>query len=229
MVSSTVRSSCLMDYLTSQRAGSPYTLGQAQSHILQGPLGKHISWIQQSPLDYLSTLSHNSMIFDVAVLAHCLWYFPSPSVILSTFRALKQHSRRLLLAEWSLLASHPSAQPHVLAALAQAALECRKSTSESNIRTVLSPKRLTELARAAGWRLASETRLQPGDGVLHGQWEVNACLSRTFDKQVEKQVIDGRERGVVFALRDACEASLEAVEYGRSGVRSMDIWAASFA
>lgn len=127
-----------------------------------------------------------------------------------------------------MVASHPSAQPHVLAALAQAALECRKSESTSNVRTVLSPKRLTELAVAAGWQLESETYVQAGDGLLDGQWEVDACLASSFEKQVKECVIDDREKGVVFASRDACEASLQGVQGGRKGVKSMDVWVAAF-
>jgi hypothetical protein len=189
-------------------------------------------------VDYLSSLSSpnvnssppasDSKPFDATVLAHCLWYFPSPSLIQSTFRALKQHSKRLLLAEWSLVATNPSAQPHVLAALTQAALECRKPKSISNVRTVLGPKRLTELAVAAGWRLESEALVQGGEGLLDGQWEVSACLSPAFEREVEEQVADERERGVVLALRDACEASLKGVQNGREGVRVMDVWVASF-
>ncbi|KAF2823648.1 SAM-dependent methyltransferase [Ophiobolus disseminans] len=215
--------------------GSPYTLGQAQGHISHGPLGRRITWIQQSPLDYLSSLSstsslpaHDTKTFDAIVLAHSLWYFSSPSLILSTFRAIKQHSKRLILAEWSLAATHLSAQPHVLAALAQAALECRKSKSESNVRTVLAPKRLTELALAAGWQLESETRVPSGEGLLDGQWEVAACLAASFEKEVEQQVSDKRERGVVLALRDACEASLEGVQGGQKEVMAMDVWTANF-
>ncbi|KAJ5240871.1 uncharacterized protein N7469_002462 [Penicillium citrinum] len=209
--------------------GAPYTLGQAQSHISEGSLGERITWVQQSPLDYLSSLpSTEDKIFDATVLAHSLWYFASPSLILSTFRALKQHSKRLLLAEWSLVATCPSAQPHVLAALAQASLECRKPNSESNIRTVLSPKRLTELALAAGWQLEKETLVQGEEGLLDGNWEVSACLSSAFEKEVTEKVSDEREQAVIFAARDACEASLNSVEGGRKGVRSMDVWVASF-
>ncbi|KAJ5317524.1 hypothetical protein N7508_002032 [Penicillium antarcticum] len=192
-----------------------------------------------APLDYLSSLStpsssssppaNESKAFDATVLAHCLWYFASPSLILSTFRALKQHSKRLLLAEWSLVATHPSAQPHILAALTQAALECRKSkNSDSNVRTMLGPKRLIELALAAGWQLKSETLVQGGEGLLDGQWEVSACLSSSFEREVEEQVSDERERAVVFASRDACEASLEGIQGGRKGVRAMDVWVANF-
>lgn len=162
------------------------------------------------------------------MFAHCLWYFPSPSLIFSTFRALRQHSKRLLLAEWSLVATHSSAQPHILAVLTQAALECRKLNSVRNVRTVLGPKRLTELVLAAGWQLESETRVQPGEDLLDGQWEVSSCLSSRFEREVEEHVSDEREREVVLALRDACEASLESVQGGRKGVRAMDVWVASF-
>ncbi|KAF7171427.1 hypothetical protein CNMCM6106_005804 [Aspergillus hiratsukae] len=212
--------------------GAPYTLGQAQSLISQGPLGSRITWVQQPPLDYLSSLpcpsSTESKAFDATVLAHCLWYFASPELILSTFRALKQHSKRLLLAEWSLVATHPSAKPHVLAALTQAALECRKPNSDSNVRTVLGPKRLTELALAAGWQLERETRVPGGEGLLDGQWEVSACLSSSFEQEVEEQVSDEREQAVVLASRDACEASLEGIQGGQKGVKAMDVWVASF-
>ncbi|KAE8419724.1 hypothetical protein BDV36DRAFT_251112 [Aspergillus pseudocaelatus] len=219
--------------------GAPYTLGQAQGHISQGPLGQRITWVRQSPLDYLSSLPSPSSpssppasdpkTLDATVLAHCLWYFASPSLILSTFSAIKQHSKRLLLAEWSLVATHPSAQPHVLAALTQAALECRKPKgSVSNVRTVLGPKQLTEMALAAGWHLESETRVQGSEGLLDGQWEVSTCLSSSFEREVEEQVSDERERAVVLALRDACEASLEGVPGGRQGVRAMDVWIANF-
>ena len=57
---------------------------------------------------------------------------------------------------------------------------------------------------------------------------MGACLASSFEKQVEEFVGDDREKGVVFALRDACEASLQGVQGGRKGVRSMDVWAASF-
>ncbi|PQK11386.1 hypothetical protein BB8028_0003g00120 [Beauveria bassiana] len=218
--------------------GAPYTLGQAQGHISQGPLGSRITWVQQPPLDYLSSLQPSSSTsptgdeskpFDATVLAHSLWYFSSPSLILSTFSAIKQHSKRLLLAEWSLEAAHPSAQPHVLAALTQASLECRKpKDSDSNVRTVLGPKRLTELAVAAGWKLESETRVQAPEDMLDGQWEVSACLDSSFEEEVEEQVKDGRERAVVLALRDACEASLKGIERGQKGVKTMDVWVAKF-
>jgi hypothetical protein len=70
--------------------------------------------------------------------------------------------------------------------------------------------------------------VQSGEGLLDGQWEVAACLSPSFERQVEEKISDERERGVVLALRDACEASLENVPGGPKGVRAMDVWVANF-
>ena len=90
------------------------------------------------------------------------------------------------------------------------------------------PNRLTELALAAGWQLESETRVQGGEGLLDGQWEVSACLAPSFEREVEEQVSDEKERSTILALRDACEASLEGVQGGRKGVGRMDVWVGSF-
>jgi len=93
---------------------------------------------------------------------------------------------------------------------------------------VVGAKRLTELDVTAGWQLESETRVQGGEGLLDGQWEVSACLSPSFETEIEEQVSDERERAVILASRDACEASLEGVQGGRKGVGAMDVWIANF-
>jgi hypothetical protein len=93
---------------------------------------------------------------------------------------------------------------------------------------VLGPKRLTELALAAGWQLENETLVTSTEGLLDGQWEVAACLSPSFKREVENEVKDEREREVVLALRDACEGSLQNVNGGRNRIRAMDVWVASF-
>lgn len=70
--------------------------------------------------------------------------------------------------------------------------------------------------------------MQCGEGLQDGQWEVSACLGSGFAREVEERVKDERERAVVFALRDACEASLDGVPGGKKGVAAMDVWVASF-
>jgi hypothetical protein len=70
--------------------------------------------------------------------------------------------------------------------------------------------------------------VQAQDGLLDRQWEVSTCLSALFEKELEEYVLDERERGVILALRDACEASLQHTPGGQKGVHAMDIWIASF-
>jgi hypothetical protein len=61
-----------------------------------------------------------------------------------------------------------------------------------------------------------------------GKWEVSACLSPDFEGHLEEFVNGEREQAAVYAMRDACEASLEGVEGGLKGVKAMDVWVASF-
>ncbi|KAH7929197.1 S-adenosyl-L-methionine-dependent methyltransferase [Leucogyrophana mollusca] len=199
--------------------GDPYTLGEAQAHLKASPLGARMNFVRANTEDILAA---DDTIYDVAVLAHCIWYFASPSALLATLRALSPRATRISLAEWSLAASHPAAVPHLLAALAQASLECRKPASVSNIRTVLSPRALGALAGEAGLRVVGEGVVESPGGMEDGQWEVVAVLGRGFGEEVGGAVGDERERGVVCAMRDAVAASKEGL--GGERVRAMDVW-----
>lgn len=136
---------------------------------------------------------------------------------------------RLQIAEWSLVASDHSAQPHVLAAVAQAALECRKPETISNIRIVLSPNRLIVLAYKAGWQLQDgQVLLECDVGLKDGEWEVSRCLSTSFEKEVVEYIREEEERAAVLAARDACEMSAKGVQNTQKKVKAMDVWVASF-
>ncbi|KAJ6513405.1 putative SAM-dependent methyltransferase [Mycena sanguinolenta] len=207
--------------------GSPKTLGQAQKTITDGPLGPRITWIQAEPLAFLSAHPDVPM-YDVVVLAHSLWYFSSPTHILETLRAISARARHICIAEWSLSCPEgTSGTTHILAVLAQAALECRKPTSTSNVRTVVSPTRIKGLAKEAGLVLKAETLVTPGAGVYDGRWETDAVVRAKFTEEVEEFVMDQREKGVIYALKDAVETSLARVG-GMKGVGTMDGWAAVF-
>jgi len=55
------------------QTGAPSTLRQAQDYISQGPLGQRITWVQEDPMDYLSSLaSGGAKTFYATVLAHSL-------------------------------------------------------------------------------------------------------------------------------------------------------------
>lgn len=206
--------------------GSPFTLGQAQQHLSSGRLGDRITWKQADPLQFLQ--SADAETYDVAVLTHCLWYFASPDQISQTLKLLAGRAKKICVAEWSLLASDPKAYPHVLATLAQAACECRKQETTSNVRTVVSPRAIKEIAGTVGLELQTEATLTPDAGVLDGRWEVSAALSGDFEAEIGEFVQEGRERGVLFAMRDALQASVASIG-GAKAVMSMDVWAGVFA
>ena len=223
MVKLAFRSVCNMLTLA-MSLGSPFTLGQAQGHLSSGRLGDRITWKQANPLTFLE---ESVETYDVAVLAHCLWYFSSPAVIAKTLQLLSSRAKKVCIAEWSLSASTDHSSAHVLAVLAQAALECRKAESESNVRTVVSPLRIKELAAGSGWTLEQETSLSPGPGVRDGVWEASAVVSPSFEEAANDHVLDGRERGVVLALRDAVATSVVQLG-GTKNVTAMDVWIGVF-
>ena len=207
--------------------GAPFTVEQAQRHISSSRFGSRITWIRAHPLEFLPEGSAEPK-YDIGILAHCLWYFASPSIITSTLQRLSSLCKRIYIAEWSLYSSTPAAHPHVLSALTQASLECRKPESVSNVRTVISPAAIKVLAEQVGLKLIKEGHVSPGGYLLDGKWEVAAVSNAEFIKEVEENVVNEREKAVIFALRDAMLRSIEAVEGGRKGVQSMDVWCGVF-
>ncbi|KAF7327801.1 Methyltransf-25 domain-containing protein [Mycena kentingensis (nom. inval.)] len=200
--------------------GGPKTLGEAHDTISAGPFGPRITWHQAEPLAFLTA----DKTYDVAVLAHCLWYFSSPPLILETLRVLATRARKICIAEWSLSGS---ATTHILSVLTQAAMECRNPASEANVRTVVSPSRIKELAKEAGLTLLEEAVVTPGDGVYDGRWETQHALRARFREEVEMYVKDEREKGVIYAMRDAVDASLIR-DGGIKSVKTMDGWVGVF-
>ncbi|KAJ7148417.1 S-adenosyl-L-methionine-dependent methyltransferase [Mycena crocata] len=210
--------------------GSPATLGQAHDRITAGPLGARITWIQAEPLAFLASQPDPAPRYDVAILAHSLWYFASPALIRDTLRTLASRARLVCIAEWSLSCTDAGqGTTHVLAVLAQGALECRKPASESNVRTIVSPARIKALAAEAGLRLVadSEALVTPGAEVYDGRWETQHVLRAQFGDEVAEFVKDDREKGMIDAMKDAVEASLARVG-GMKGVGTMDGWLAVF-
>lgn len=209
--------------------GSPFTLGQAQSHLKNGPLGSRIDFIQADPIDYLRGLPSDPKgpRFTHAILAHCIFYFASPAVLEATLSLLAQHAKHICIAEYALVASQPTAHPHLLAVLTQASLECRKPVSSANVRTVLSPEAIKGVAATVGLKVVRERTKAPPEGMYDGRWEVGHVLQDAFAKEVHDSVVDERERGVVLALRDAVNASRGFIANQGLKTSTMDVWVAT--
>ncbi|KAH7906775.1 hypothetical protein BJ138DRAFT_1137842 [Hygrophoropsis aurantiaca] len=164
----------------------------AQAHLKSSQIGSRITFVHTSTAEILAA---DSTVYDIAILAHSFWYF-SPSAIRDTLRA--------------------GAAPHLLAALAQAALEYRIRDSTSIIRTVVCSEAVKALARTAGFALESESTVVLPEGMMDGQREVGVVLGQVSGR-VEAAVEDERERGVVLAMRDVVRADKEGESYGRLG------------
>ncbi len=55
---------------------APFTLAQAQGHLSSGPIGGRIAFHRADPVTFLKDQADKT--WDVAVLAHCIWYFNLP-------------------------------------------------------------------------------------------------------------------------------------------------------
>lgn len=206
--------------------GAPATLGQAQAHLSEGPVGGRITFHRADPVAFLLEADGRQR-WDVAVLAHCVWYFRSAGEVKAVLAALRERVDRVVIAEYALRATESGAVPHVLAAVARGTLEAhRGEESGANIRTLLSPGAVRDLAEGAGWAVAGEGTVVPEPELSDGGWEVGNVVGEGFVGEVEKGVGDERVRTVLRSARDAVVAAVEGVG-GVGKVRTMDVWVAT--
>lgn len=209
--------------------GAPITLAQAHANVSASAVGDRITWhTDTDPVAFLKAAGDQK--WDVAVLAHCVWYFREADMLKRLLVALRSRVPRVCVAEYALAASEPAALPHVLAALARGALEAHRKTSEENIQTLVSPAGIKEVVSNSydtglPWEVKSEAVLVPEKGLRDGFWEVQTVVAERFVTSLEKAVQDPRVRSMLKASRDA---TISAVDFigGKKYVRTMDVWAA---
>ncbi|KAF9780380.1 hypothetical protein IL306_000316 [Fusarium sp. DS 682] len=203
--------------------GAPYTLGQAQEHITKGSLGGRLKFWQKQLEDFLTETGEQK--WDYAVFVHCLWYLDGAETLTRLLRALKGRVNKICIAEYAMKASEPAAVPHVLAALTRATLEAQKSESEANIRCLLSPPDIKNIAGNARWKVERETEIVPHEGLQDGGWEVGDVKSESFVDEIEEHVADSKLKIVLKSGREAVVKAVEGLD-GKN-VRTMDVWAAT--
>jgi hypothetical protein len=171
--------------------GAPFTLGQAQAHLLQGPLGSRITFIQTTPIDHVQSLSDKEGYeYDYAIFSLCTFYFASPTLLRKTFKAISTKCKEIFVAEWSLTPSKSfprESQPHIPTIFLRAAVDSRKLKPTSNCRTILSPKSLREMitGEEIGLQCAEEEVFDPPEDNLEGKWEVEMVLADKFAEEVQ--------------------------------------------
>lgn len=185
-----------------------------------------MTFVQADPIKFLQDIQSTTASYDVAVLSHCIWYFASPAVLFELLQLLAIHAKRICIAEYALSASRPSMIPHVIAAVAQASLEAHIPDSTNNIRTILSPDAIKEIASALGLKVLKETVVAPSAKLYDGRWETLAVLEKEFEDKVVKYVKDLRAQTAIIALRDSVKANKEIL--GGAEADTMDVWAVTF-
>jgi SAM-dependent methyltransferase len=204
--------------------GTPWTLGEAQSSLSTGPLREYICFKQTTAPALVASSPIGT--YSVAYLAHSLYYFPSFSSLVQTFKSLLDAGvRTLLLAEWALSISRLAALPHLLSVLIQS----MEPLTEGNVRTVLSPAAYVNAATQAGWDVVGSQTFMPAADLEDGKWE--AKTAREIGKQVVHAVSDRSPESVQLeslkAHADALERSMSP-DAGVDGVECMDVWTAVF-
>ena len=203
--------------------GSPLTLAQAQQNILSNrSISPLLSFSLTTPL--ASVLRPLEDKYDLATLIHSIYYFPSPFVLVQTLTSLHAHQppiKKLLIAEHGLRASQLDQQAHLLAVLAQAGLESlrRQGESSANVRTVLAPGAITDIAEQAGWKLVMEKMVTPDLELQDGRWEVGTVVSPGWMDEVgsvlsspsSSETGREREKAWIKATRDSTKAAMESV------------------
>lgn len=205
--------------------GAPYTLGQAQAHLSAGPIGQRIRWHRAMPEDFLAQTADEGKTWEVAVLAHCIWYFKSASVLESILVALKGRVQRVCIAEYALHATQLAAVPHMLAALVRGTLECHKVESKENIQALQGPDSIRQVAEKVGWSVHHDSTVVPEQGLLDGYWETRTVIGAGFLREVEEHITDERVKVLLRAGRDSVLSSVNSLG-GVKNVMTMDVWSA---
>ncbi|POR31343.1 Uncharacterized protein TPAR_08441 [Tolypocladium paradoxum] len=202
----------------------------ARAFVLASPLGSRMEFVQDDPIPFLDFPTTTTKSFDFIVFCHCIWYFSHPSFLPIMLAKARPRAATVLIAEYSLSTSLPSAVPHVLAALAANAVESfRGEDSKRNIRSALTPPQMVSAAEGAGWVLAKEHMVTPGERQLDAFREVRMILnSKLFRTDMESVQVDDKIKTMLRGMTYAVRVSVGRLEGGLNSVRNMDVWAARF-
>ncbi len=212
--------------------GGPYTVGQAQQHIMNSALAKRIAFQRTDAVTFLQSPSSRQQGFDAAVLCHSLWYFDNGQSISAMLQMLATAGiQRLYLAEYSLQASIPEQVPHVLAALAQRRLaDLQKprqfsGTRERNVCTAIRPEDLIRLAQEVGWSVKRQGIVTSRAELMDGHWESKYVTMDYFVQDVASESLDAKSEAEVLAFVPKVKKAINQVNLqGGQRMRTMDVW-----
>jgi len=106
----------------------------------------------------------------------------------------------------------------------------RKTPADGNIRTVQSPRQLIGAIGNSGYALEEEEILECNESLRDAYWEVSHTLANRNNvlQELRKEESWGEKREVALeAMYDSLQSSVEVLDGGIRGVRSMDVWVAN--
>lgn len=205
--------------------GSPYTLQQAQQHIVSSLHTRHVNFLFR---DAVSFLQETKTSFDAIILVHCVWYFADPTMLSDIITACRAKTKRVIIAEYAASASLPEQWPHVLAAYTQAFAQANLLKSESNIQTLLTPQQIASIMKSQGWSSTYSATVTPDDSLDDGRWECGTVmapsfLTETVDGRNSSSKLSQKQSSVVEALRDSCIHATQQIKAKNQRIRTMDV------
>lgn len=190
--------------------GSPYTLKQAQDHLLDSEIGSRIDFHFIDPIAFLKKTKTK---YDAIIMVHCIWYFSNPGILPSIIDACTSKTNRICIAEYAASGSLPAQQPHILAAYTQAAAQANLVTSESNIQVIYTPAQIVQVM--SKFTLVHGLTITPDEDLDDGRWEVGIVCSPTFVQGSSKTSF------LIQSMQSSVKAQVAALRPAK--VRTMDV------
>lgn len=128
-----------------------------------------------------------------------------------------------------MVTSQLAAMPHILAATARSVLETYLSeSSKANVRNILTPKQIRDIAEMVGWKIGEEHFVVPFEEQRDGSRAAASIIGgKRFQASLETLGNDAK-KSTLRALQDAVIMSVDRLEGGVEKVRDMDVWVTSF-
>ena len=190
--------------------GAPITIGASMTHLSAGPLGSALEFRLATDITQLAVPSEP--VYDVAVLAHCLWYLSNPEELMSLLQTLQHWAHRLCITEWDLQAEGTPFNPHRIAVRIQDRIERSQQNSTANIRWAATKDQVESLLIATGWQVI-QRKVSQSSGLEDGVWEVQNSLRYTI-KDLDQLSLSEVERAQLLqdleTLRDVDQRQIVA-------------------
>ena len=184
----------------------------------------------------IQSLDNPRSLFDAAVFAHSLWYFPSLEAVTAVFRTLGDAAiPAIYVAEYSTEGvSSPDQKAHHLAAKAQRLFYAYSQRPEdeltpvANIRAAPDQEFIIGAAQAAGYVIARQGTITPEADYYEGQVEVRHVLTK-FSARVNAQGLDPEKEAEILSFVPLVQKEVDAtLERGFKHARCVDVWWTEF-